>query len=136
MWYVVNQRIWCVISYFEIKTTLYQNCFRNPTCILNIHNIYFFSTLKLLGVGCTCTLSLMCEFRVHGGVKFAYGSGAHNVLVQVAQVKVHSGIFWVVYTILVIDFYFYRFYCIGDNSVHCFWGVVMLVLFLYFFVVD
>lgn len=25
-----------------------------------------------------------------------YGSGAHNVLVQVAQVKVHSGIFWVV----------------------------------------
>lgn len=25
-----------------------------------------------------------------------YGSGVHNVLVQVAQVKVHSGIFWVV----------------------------------------
>lgn len=62
-----------------------------------------------------------------------YGSGVHNVLVQGAQVKVFFELF---YTILVIQ-NFYRLYCIGDDwSVHCFWGVVMLVLFLYFFVVD
>lgn len=77
---------------------------------------YILYILKLLGDGCTCTLSLMCEFRVHGGLKFAvyiYGSGEHNVLVQVAQVKVHSGIFWVVlHNSCHKWFYFYRLCCI------------------------
>lgn len=138
MWYVVSERIRCVISYFEIKTTIYQNCFRNPTCILNIHNIFFFSTLKLLGVGCTCTLSLMCEFRVHGGVKFAVYmvQGCTMYWYRGHRLRCIQVFFELFYTILVIQ-NFYRLYCIGDDwSVHCFWGVVMLVLFLYFLVVD
>lgn len=44
---------------------------KNKT-LVNIPCIqYILYILKLLGDGCTCTLSLMCEFRVHGGLKFA-----------------------------------------------------------------
>lgn len=97
MWYVVSQKIRCVISYFEIKTKIYQNCFRNPTCILNIINIFLF---YIKTSWCWVHMHFKFDVWIQGArwceVCSIYGSGVHNVLVQGAQVKVHSGIFWVV----------------------------------------
>lgn len=77
---------------------------------------FFFSTLKLLGVGCTCTLSLMCEFRVHGGVKFAVYmvQGCTMYWYRGHRLRCIQVFFELFYTILVIQ-NFYRLYCIGDD---------------------
>lgn len=78
--------------------------------------IYFFSTLKLLGVGCTCTLILMCEFRVHGGVKFEVYmvQGCTMYWYRWHRLRCIQVFFELFYTILVIQ-NFYRLYCIGDD---------------------